>query len=116
MSIKSEHIKQANMQIAKDKYPELSPEDAYVKLMEDIAEWHKKQMPSLGQAAIGLAGSLRVMAQHHFREVLDEEYNRRMEICSSCEYLDASGRCVKCRCPMRRKARWEGMICKDGRW
>jgi hypothetical protein len=47
-----------------------------------------------------------------FPKTSDEEYNRRLSICSTCEFKNLdSWVCSKCGCPMDEKARWAEQQC-----
>ena len=45
----------------------------------------------------------------------DDLYRRRIEICALCEWRQ-DGVCVKCGCPIYRKARWASSKCPVGKW
>tara|TARA_R110000744_G_scaffold378850_1_gene495644 strand:+ start:24190 stop:24603 length:414 start_codon:yes stop_codon:yes gene_type:complete len=46
-----------------------------------------------------------------------EEYNKRLDICKSCEfYFKPTGTCKKCGCFMRLKAKLSHLSCPISRW
>lgn len=48
--------------------------------------------------------------------VSDEERERRLDICAQCEFFTMSGRCSKCGCYMRFKAKLRAGQCPVGKW
>lgn len=48
-------------------------------------------------------------------DVLDEEYKKRLEICSDCSSRDGE-RCSECGCPIVDKAMWNTERCPLKKW
>lgn len=70
------------------------------------------QIKSFGKALVGHAAS-------GFKKVSEEEYNRRISICESCEhYIKEEERCDVCRCKMTVKCNWSSSSCplKPPKW
>lgn len=68
-----------------------------------------------------LAGRLGKAAFNHakdgFKHVDEEIYNKRIEICKSCEFYDAeSNRCKSCGCYLAMKAKWNSEKCPHDKW
>ena len=47
----------------------------------------------------------------------DEDYNKRISVCSTCEFLDKSRfTCKACGCYLKIKARWKSTSCPKNKW
>lgn len=72
-----------------------------------------KQAQTLGVAAIKHVKS-------GFKAIPEEEKQKRMEICRSCEFIDnnkpENPRCHQCGCFLNIKAGWESESCPIGKW
>jgi hypothetical protein len=52
-----------------------------------------------------------------FKQVPEEEYNRRVDICQKCDKYDApSHRCGQCGCFLKLKASWNSEKCPLDKW
>lgn len=52
-----------------------------------------------------------------FKQVPEEEYNRRIDICQKCDQYDASShRCGHCGCFLKLKASWNSEKCPLNKW
>lgn len=49
------------------------------------------------------------------RNVPEDEYSRRMEICNGCDRKQGD-QCLQCGCRLSVKARWESEACPLGKW
>jgi hypothetical protein len=68
-----------------------------------------EQAVSLGKAVVG-------HAVDGFRNVSDEVYNERMEICESCEHFTEQKTCKLCTCHMQTKCQWASSECPIKKW
>ena len=74
-----------------------------------------------GPSIIGLAGHFARAIASHVKDgamkVSQEEFEKRLEKCSSCQFLE-NMRCkhMKCGCYITTKARWRSEHCPIGKW
>lgn len=87
-------------------------DERYRKILEgDLQE------PSLIQKAINFAGALTNHISSGMKNVSDEELERRINICKSCEFFNpANESCTKCGCRMSIKASWQESVCPLNKW
>jgi uncharacterized paraquat-inducible protein A len=53
----------------------------------------------------------------YIENVSDEVYNKRMDICKSCEFLfKPTSQCKKCGCLMHLKSKLPNATCPIGKW
>ncbi len=79
----------------------------------------KPEFPPIGEQAKGLVTSLFQYAKSGFKNVTDEEYQKRITICEACPFYELqSGRCKLCGCVQSVKARMSSSQCPDkpSRW
>lgn len=51
------------------------------------------------------------------KQASEEEYNKRIDICKTCEKYDAgSNRCGQCGCFLKIKASWNSEKCPLNKW
>lgn len=90
------------------------------KNMEDDPDLPKVDMPD-GPSLIDMAKSFsKAVAKHvknKMEKVTDEQYEIRMKICESCDYLK-DRRCTQksCGCFITRKAKWVSEECPIDKW
>ena len=66
--------------------------------------------------------SLYYHAKNGFRNVSDEEYERRLSVCSTCPFKAPRGapleewKCTECGCWLKRKAKWAEQNCPKNYW
>jgi hypothetical protein len=73
------------------------------------------KLPPLTEQAKNLVRSAWDFANSGFELASDDEQEIRYNICSICDYL-TGGRCSKCGCFMKFKAKIKVVSCPDGRW
>lgn len=77
--------------------------------------------PSLFQQASGFINTAKdvvggAMAGEGVK-VSEKVYNKRMEMCMSCDYLEKQQlRCIKCGCFMKVKSAFKKSYCPVGKW
>ena len=71
--------------------------------------------PPLAHQAWNLAWALGQFVSDGCRLVSTDEYRRRLETCDTCEFR-RGGRCMKCGCRLRWKARGRAFRCPAGKW
>lgn len=70
--------------------------------------------PSLPEKALNFAKAAAKYAASGCKNVSTDEYVRRLEICASCEKLDAkSMSCNECGCYVKLKCLWATENCKN---
>lgn len=75
--------------------------------------------PNILRQAAGFIGATIEHAADGFTDVSDNEFNRRITICSSCPLFNKEQEtCDLCGCYMQTKARWRSGTCPDNppRW
>lgn len=85
-----------------------------------VGEDIQAKMPtrlSLLERAKNFAGAAARYVQSGFKNIPDEEYEKRLQVCKSCEYLKDEV-CTLCGCYVSIKARWATEDCPDNpsRW
>lgn len=87
---------------------------------EIISDDIKKQnIPGILEQIVNIAESTTDHIISGMRNVDNETYKERLDICKNCPFFIASEfRCSKCGCYMKIKAKWETSICPDNppRW
>ena len=89
--------------------------------MEDDPDMPPVGEKPQGPGAVKLAGNfLKAMTryiQDKGRNVSQEEYKARLEVCNNCQFLEGN-RCLhmKCGCFVTRKAKMRSQNCPIGRW
>ena len=52
-----------------------------------------------------------------FKQVTEEEFNKRIDICKGCDqYNSGQNRCNHCGCFLKVKASWNSEKCPLGKW
>jgi hypothetical protein len=52
-----------------------------------------------------------------FKKVTDEDFQKRLDICKTCEYHNANtNQCNKCGCFLKIKASWNSEKCPIDKW
>jgi hypothetical protein len=75
------------------------------------------EYPSLMQQASNFVGAMGDYIKSGMKNIDDDKYNKRLEICASCPAFDASqGRCKECGCFMKVKAKMEAAKCPLNKW
>lgn len=77
----------------------------------------KGKLPSLKKRAKNFTKAVGKRAAAGFVNVGDEEYASRLEICESnqCGHFNGT-HCLKCGCPVKKKAKWATEQCPVGLW
>lgn len=85
--------------------------------IEPTASFANKQeaMPSYGSMFKELTDSIHHIVRSGIAVCSVEKHEERYAICSACEFLHA-GRCSKCGCFMKLKAKFEAMKCPEQKW
>lgn len=118
------------LSVALFKYPDKDWQDAYLQILVDMntnEELEKKENNGccLGaEKPLGIIeagkGLLRDTKEHiaqKLKNVSDEEYKRRIDICKQCEWITEHLQCRQCKCFMGVKARWDIKNgCKLKKW
>lgn len=73
------------------------------------------KMPSIKKQAEGFMDSAKKVIKSKARFIDKDEYDKRMEECSSCEFIK-KGRCSKCGCYMNIKGKFKSMSCPIDKW
>jgi hypothetical protein len=81
----------------------------------------KKKAPPILNQIKSFVGSMKKWAESGFAKAGNKEFNRRLDICKSCEWWDGeafanTGRCLKCGCSTKAKLRLKTEKCPIGRW
>jgi hypothetical protein len=81
----------------------------------------KRKAPPLLKQFGTFVGSMKKWAKSGFSKANKKEFNRRLEICKSCEWWDSealakTGRCMKCGCSTQAKLRLKTEKCPIGKW
>ena len=74
-----------------------------------------EEMPSVGQQAWNLAGSLAAFISDGCALVDAEEYARRLRICETCDRRK-NRRCLECGCHVAAKAKARSQQCPIKKW
>ncbi len=75
------------------------------------------ELPPLKTQVVSFLKSMAELAGDGFRLVEDDEFQRRVAICESCDTFDRrAGRCRKCGCYGKLKARGRVWKCPKGKW
>lgn len=111
-----------NLRAIRDRIRELKP-DAWVLQFESDYTPNKPPVvePSLKKKALSLAASLTEWAAAGFKVVSQEEFDRRLATCKSCEFWDGramagTGKCKKCGCSTQAKLRLSTAACPENKW
>lgn len=81
------------------------------------SELNNHQMPSLIEMAKNFTSTMIDYAKDGFNNVSEGEYNHRLAICESCEFLDKNSfRCSQCGCQMKIKAHLAVAECPIKKW
>jgi len=83
------------------------------KSLEELAQY--SQRPSAVAMAGNLGKSLIEWSASGFKTCEGDELSKRLDICSSCEYL-INNRCLKCGCFIEVKTRLGTSKCPIGKW
>ena len=76
-----------------------------------------RTLPPLREQVTGFLKAMAKFASDGFRVVDDEEFERRVGICMECElFIRRSGRCAKCGCKARLKAKGKIFTCPKELW
>jgi len=87
-------------------------EEKIEEVPEEVIEY-----PSLMQQASNFVGAMGDYIKSGMKNIDDDKYNKRLEICASCPAFDASqGRCKECGCFMKVKAKMEAAKCPLNKW
>jgi hypothetical protein len=78
------------------------------------------ELPSLSSQVSSFSDSMVKWSKSSFQLVDEEELNKRLSICNSCEFIRTSklgiNRCVKCGCATRLKTKLLTENCPIGKW
>ena len=79
---------------------------------------NKKEKPlSFVQAGKNLFSDTKEHITKGLKQVPEEEYQRRINICKECEHIKSGFRCDLCKCFMKVKAKWDiKRGCKLKKW
>ncbi len=109
---------------AKYKYPDMDLQEAYRKVFQDIGEQDKaeccgeavedKPLPPLSQQMKNAGVAIVNHAKGGFKKA--DNYDERVAICESCEFLRSDKRCSKCGCFMKEKAKMAKEKCPINKW
>lgn len=77
---------------------------------------NKQQIPPLMTRGLSLIKAVTHWGLSGFPVPSEEEYERRLDICRGCEELRDDMLCVKCGCPVGRKASLQTEKCPLGKW
>lgn len=75
----------------------------------------QEPMPSYGSMFKELSDSIHHIVRSGIAVCSVEKHETRYAICLTCEFLHA-GRCSKCGCFMKLKAKFEAMKCPEQKW
>ena len=88
-----------------------------VKPGEEPKEEPKQEYPSLTQQGKNFFGSMWNYAKSGFKNVSDENFNKRMAVCQTCDRFDEKKvRCRECGCFLKAKARQAAATCPLDKW
>jgi hypothetical protein len=122
------------LSVARNKYPDLDWQEAYLKIMVDMnvpeelqkkeengccLSKEKKDEKPLGilDTAKNLVKSTTEHITKGLSHVSPEEYVRRITICKDCEWIQDGFQCGQCHCFMNVKAGWDVKnSCKLNKW
>lgn len=76
----------------------------------------KQEIPPLMTRGLNLIKAVTHWGLSGFPVPSEEEYERRLNICRGCDQLRDDMLCVKCGCPVGRKASLQTEKCPDGKW
>ncbi len=78
------------------------------------------ELPPIREQVVGFMTSLARFASDGFRRVDKQEFERRVDICVACKFFirrrGKSGRCKKCGCYSKLKARGRIWTCPEDKW
>lgn len=95
------------------------PEQITLFLSDVIDQYNLFQpaFPSIITQAITFGQSLLKYKLAGSPNVLEDVFQKRIDLCESCEFLEKeSRRCFKCGCPVEEKALWATESCPIGKW
>ncbi|MCK5603131.1 hypothetical protein KAR91_14705 [Candidatus Pacearchaeota archaeon] len=120
------------LMIARERYPELAWQEAYIGVFEDINSQgaikqksstkpkccggKKKEPPNLARKGINFAKALTEHIITGKKHIESNEYMRRLEICKGCDNRLEGFVCSLCGCYMGIKASWVDQKCGDNKW
>lgn len=127
LSINEYAMKVGYVMMAQVKYPDVSVEEAYLKIIEEAnnqpigncagcGDKKDKPLPSLVSQAGNFVSAVGQHAMTGFTEADKETLAKRMAECNGCEEMRSDGRCSKCGCYMQIKAKWDSAKCPAGKW
>lgn len=116
------------MLIGMHKYPGIEPYEAFIKIQQEANEAmglpgcstcndkKDKPLPSIASQAKNLITGVGHHIADGMKNVDDKTLEIRNKICNDCENMRSDGRCAKCGCFMKVKAKWESAKCPIGKW
>lgn len=95
---------------AESAFPELPIEGAIEQT------FYSKELPGVLTMVQNFASTMANFAASGFAICTDDERERRLTICSGCDWFTGEKRCVKCGCFMMAKAGIQVVKCPVGKW
>lgn len=95
---------------------EETPEKAESEQSTSGKERKDTPLPSKLKMAKNLAKETAKHVGGGMKNVSQEVYEERLNICGGCEFFRSDRRCGKCGCFMDKKAKWKTSACPIGKW
>jgi hypothetical protein len=73
--------------------------------------------PSIVRKAMNFASSLTNHIANGFKKTSQDVLKNRIELCLICDFVSENQKtCLKCGCPVEKKASWASESCPIGKW
>lgn len=111
-----------NLRAVRSRIEELNPNAWILKTdLDYVPNKPRVTEPNLKKKVMTLASSLTEWAAAGFKVVGQEEFDRRLAVCKSCEFWDkegmaGTGKCTKCGCSTQAKLRLSTASCPEKKW
>ena len=126
-------MKAGFVMIAIVRYPDLTIEEAYMKIVNDAnaqpannsnaqagclscGQKEDKPLPPLPTEIKNLAIGMKDFALSGFTATDEITLEKRNNICDKCDNMRSDGRCSSCGCYMKIKAKWAVAKCPANKW